>query len=192
MRRRAKRKPKGGRGKKRAIAAENLEGSDNSTSEYDSNDGDFEEVEESDEEFDEEEASNYSDNSDHGSDAEEEPIFSTSLAAARDHYRSLEMHEREHYDQELMNVQLLLKYSLDKAYSVEDLDDRTIMERGLRLLARARFGIEKEDLRVCPHIEYRHLNEKTLKAQKRLVQKSVQQLMKKAVEAGLCEPGEKS
>ena len=85
-------------------------------------------------------------------------LQSKTLKQLRDYYHRLTRKEQEAFDQDQMGLRNLLSLSPDKIYTRDDLSDREILNRALRLLYRARFGQAHEYIRISPHIRYDKLH----------------------------------
>ena len=69
-------------------------------------------------------------------------------------YWKLETDQLEMFNQDLLNLRLLLQLDPNRVYILEDLEDQDVLARALRLLYDSMFGIKKSDIRLSPHIVY--------------------------------------
>lgn len=95
-----------------------------------------------------------------------QPLFtleSSTLQSLKKSYAKMTRLEQENYDQDEMNIRLLLLLNPNKVYEELDLRNPDILGRALRLLYRARFGQEHESQRLSPHINYTALSGKMAK-----------------------------
>ena len=106
---------------------------------------------------DDEEFESYSNDEDEEEEAKGVFFESLTTKKLREQYSKLDILEQENYSQEDMNIRRLLQLSPTKIYTVEDLQDPEILDRGLRLLFNARFGQTQQMLKISPHIEYDQL-----------------------------------
>lgn len=84
-----------------------------------------------------------------------ESITTKSLKAK---YSKMSSQEQENWTPDEMNIRSLLSLSPDRVYTVEDLNNEEILDRGLRILFHARYGQRKQFMRVSPHITYDKLH----------------------------------
>jgi hypothetical protein len=79
-------------------------------------------------------------------------------------FRRLEYADQEQFDQDEMNLRLILSLSPDRVYTMEDLNDKDVLDRALRLLFINRSGQENLSMRISPHIKYDKLPTSVAKA----------------------------
>jgi len=98
-------------------------------------------------------------------DGESAPVFSnqTVIQRARHEYRKLVTKEQEMFDQEELNLRLLLQLSPEYKYTTEDLRNHNVLDRALRLLLSQRSGQDMYSMRVGPHIKYNKLPSRVVK-----------------------------
>jgi hypothetical protein len=97
-----------------------------------------------------------------------EPLITKRLMQKiRNDYKKMPVAEQEAFDQEDMNLRMLLQLSPTHVYTLEDLEDHDILDRGLRLLFSQRVGREHRSMRLGPHILYDKLPTKVAKTIKK-------------------------
>ena len=91
-------------------------------------------------------------------------LMSSTTKAIRESYSKMLQTEQEEFDQDTIYLRHLLTLKVDRVYTDQDLDDRDIMDRSLRLLYRKRFGQQHEYTRISPHIKYDKLSRSVVKS----------------------------
>lgn len=76
------------------------------------------------------------------------------LKTAKQQLKKMTRHDREAYDQSILNLTVLLSLDPERVYYKVDLEHPNIFERALTLLYRAKFGQTHEHVRLTPHVRY--------------------------------------
>lgn len=95
--------------------------------------------------------------------------------------------EQEAWDQDTIVLRHLLTLDPRRTYTVADLADNDILDRALRLLFRARFGQDREYVRISPYIRYDKLSRRvaeTIDKNCRITDKEIRRLRKIAAASG--------
>ena len=96
-------------------------------------------------------------------------LFSTTFQKAKDAFKHMTAYEQEIYDQDELNIRMVLHLDPDYVYTHMDLEEPETLERALILLCQARFGADEPHLRISPHIKYDSFPPNILQAVKKQV-----------------------
>lgn len=100
-------------------------------------------------------------------------------------YKSFTLQGKQEFDNATAYLQLLSRFDPDKIYTLEDLKDNEVLERGIRLLYRERYGMNRDFLRLGIHIKYDKISRTVFEKHQADMKILRQAMAKKAAAVGL-------
>lgn len=103
-------------------------------------------------------------------------------------YGALDLQGKTEFDNYKAHLRLLARFDPAKVYKVADLASSDVLERGLRLLFRERYGMSQEVFRMGVHINYKDISMQICDRLREDMKLSRKEIVKKAKKCGLLPP----